>query len=82
MGGWLEGSRGGCAGMGLVGWVGLVVRVGDSGVGGKRWGWVGCWCCGLVGDVVGSEWGGGVLGVGGCGVVRWVGVHGGGVEGW
>ena len=40
--------------VGVVGWMGLVVRVWGSGAGSKRW--VGGWSCGggWVGDVVGS----------------------------
>ena len=97
VGGWLEGSRGGWMGLGglgllLGGWVsggmgGLVVMIGGGGVGAKReWvgGWGGVVGSRLVGDVVGSGWGGGVLGMGGCGMLRWVGVGvgGGGVVGW
>ena len=53
------------------------VRVGGMGVWGG--GVVGSR---LVGHVMGSGWGGDVLGVCGCGVVRWVGVGGGDGDGW
>ena len=69
MGGVGGGWMGGGRMVSGVGWVGLVVRVGG-------------WVCAVV--VLWGEggWGGGVLGVGGCGVVRWVGVGDGGVVGW